>query len=203
MITEAAEREKYRKIWAVPAYRNYSPGEQLVDTFLQTTPWHKGDSLIDIGCGTGRAGLKLRQAGLKVTLFDLCFEAPDKEATKHLPMMQGNIWDFTYSNPWDWIYCTDMLEHIPTEYVDAALDNMAELTGKGGFLQIALYQDGFGRQIGETLHLTVESADWWLAKIGKRWRIAKDSTRHPYPPAEATNLLVTLGVPYVEKKDSE
>jgi hypothetical protein len=33
--------------------------------------------------------------------------------------------------------------------------------------------DGFGAQIGETLHLTVMRAEWWQEKIEKRFKVVR------------------------------
>ena len=69
----------------------------------------------------------------------------------------------------DWFFCADVMEHIPPEFVDATLDNIAHVASKGGFFQIALSKDGCGALIGDTLHLTVESPEWWMKKINHRW----------------------------------
>ena len=71
----------------------------------------------------------------------------------------------------DWIYCVDVLEHLPTEQIDAALDGFTHITRHGGFLQIALFEDGCGNLIGETLHLTVQPYAWWHEKIAARWTL--------------------------------
>lgn len=165
-----SEKAKYEKIWAVPGYRVNSPGEGLVDCFAAVTPT---GTLIDLGCGTGRAGLKLRDLGFEVTLFDLTKAALDKKTIQAgLPFIEGNLWgNCLFWAPFDWIYCTDVLEHIPPEHIDATLDNMARITGLGGFLQIAMFEDGFGKYIGDTLHLTIQTEEWWMEKITKRWEV--------------------------------
>jgi hypothetical protein len=62
-----------------------------------------------------------------------------------------------------------VIEHIPTERVNAALNNIKKVTRWGAFLQIALWHDGWGDKIGARLHLTVEDDDWWKEKITARW----------------------------------
>jgi len=173
-----AERIKYQRMWTeVPGYRTNSPGERLVDTFLSLAQWGKGDELIDCGSGTGRAAKKLSEAGLDVTMLDITPDATDPDI--NLPFVEACLWDMPDLLAWtiDWVYCCDVLEHIPTEHVDAVLDNLATMTGYGAFLQIALFNDGFGQMIGETLHLTVKPTEWWMEKINKRWEVKhqKDS----------------------------
>ena len=172
--TALREREKYRKMWTeIPGYRTNSPGEKLVDTFLDHAQWAKGDTLIDCGSGTGRAAKRLDQAGLTVLMLDICRESTDVD--NRLPFVTACLWDMPFNQRFDWVYCCDVLEHIPTERVDKVLDNLAAMTGYGAFMQIALFADGFGQRIGQTLHLTVKPADWWLEQINARWEI-KSST---------------------------
>ena len=58
------------------------------------------------------------------------------------------------------------MEHIPPEHVDAALKNIAMMSTRGGFFQIAMFQEPYGDYIGETLHLTLENSDWWAERLG-------------------------------------
>lgn len=165
------EREKYRKMWAFPQYRTYSPGEEGVSWFLEHIVSRPGDDLIDLGCGTGRAGRALADKGFNVTLLDFCFEAVDVSG---LIFINANLWDLPRELPtFDWIYCADVLEHIPPEFVGATLQNMARITGQGGYLQIATGPDGCGSLIDETLHLTVQPAAWWHTQVSKYWDIVE------------------------------
>jgi 2-polyprenyl-3-methyl-5-hydroxy-6-metoxy-1,4-benzoquinol methylase len=186
MTSVESERIKYEKIWRVPDYRCYSPGEHLVKHFLNSVPWEKGDTLIDLGCGTGRAGKALANEGLHVFLLDLVKDAVDPDII--LPFISANLWNLPRALKFDWIYSTDVLEHIPPCYVDATLDGMVEMTRKGGMLQIAHFQDGFGKVIGETLHLTVEPPEWWRKKITERWPVLRWET-------DQSRSIAFLGTP--------
>jgi 2-polyprenyl-3-methyl-5-hydroxy-6-metoxy-1,4-benzoquinol methylase len=170
-----AERIKYQRMWTeVPGYRTNSPGERLVDTFLSLAQWDKGDWLIDCGSGTGRAAKKLSDAGLNVTMLDITPTATDPDVK--LSFIEACLWDmpeFPQRGLYDWVYCCDVCEHLPTEHVDAVLDNLATMTGYGAFLQIAMWPENYGKQIGETLHLTVKPTEWWMEKINKRWEVKR------------------------------
>lgn len=175
MITAEAEREKYKKMWAVKAYRSNSPGEGLVSYFLQHSgaQAQKGDTLIDLGCGTGRAGLVLAKLGFHITLLDHCEEALDaKVKAANLPFIEANLWTLPKFCRWDWGYCTDVMEHIPTEHVDGALAGIAANV-QHCFFQIAMFDDGFGKQIHEKLHLTIQNDSWWLAKLKEHFTVEK------------------------------
>jgi 2-polyprenyl-3-methyl-5-hydroxy-6-metoxy-1,4-benzoquinol methylase len=168
------ERTKYVRMWREPSYRNWSPGEASVQRFLDGVDWHPHETVVDLGCGTGRAGVALEKAGLDVVLVDCCREAVEPAAA-WISFSEQNLWSLHPSLPvYDWIYCVDVLEHLPTEQIDAALDGFARITKRGGFLQIALFEDHCGTLIGETLHLTVKPHEWWREKIAARWTLRED-----------------------------
>lgn len=170
LITIEQEREKYRRMWTeVRGYRSTSPGEKLVPLFLALSSAKPGDTVLDAGCGPGRAALKLQEAGLNAYMLDITPEAPDREA-RILPFIQACLWSRAVWPDYDWVYCCDVLEHIPPEHVSATLDNLRDMTKKGAFLQIALFADGWGNKIGETLHLSVHDQDWWKERIERRWQ---------------------------------
>jgi 2-polyprenyl-3-methyl-5-hydroxy-6-metoxy-1,4-benzoquinol methylase len=173
MTVELKEREKYEKMWSVPAYRNWSPGLDAVEFFLKHTPMIEGDSIIDLGCGTGRAAVALAKSPLRprVVLLDFCPIALEQDAYA-MPFFNACLWRLPSNiGRYDWIFCVDVLEHIPPDHVNEVLDNMAKITKHGGFLQICTVPDGCGSMIGEKLHLTVESAEWWSVKIKERWKV--------------------------------
>lgn len=178
MPTLDTERDKYRRMWAHKDYRISSPGDRAVPTFINSVSWRKGETLIDLGCGTGRASKKLAEYGFLVTMLDFCEDAVE---VKDLPFIEANLWDLPSSLPaFDWVYCSDVLEHLPPEHVDAALDGIARLTKKGGFLQIACFQDGCGSLIGEELHLTVHPPTWWDGKVRQRWVVNQELSDPQY-----------------------
>lgn len=155
-----SEREKYERMWTVKGYRNFSPGEEAVEEFLKHVKG-RGD-LVDIGCGTGRAGLKLKDAGFAVTLMDFTDNSRDYQAMV-LPFVQHDVTQpfpfFSYYG-----FCADMLEHIPTEQVPTVLRNILKGT-YSTFLQISTKPDVFGAVINQDLHLTVQPGSWWTAQI--------------------------------------
>lgn len=155
--TAKKEKEKYERVWACKAYRRISPGEISVDHFLSFNP--KGKTLVDLGCGTGRAGQKLSEL-FDVTLFD---HVDANETT--LPFVQGCLWEDIPKA--DIGYCCDVLEHIPTEKVYAVLDNLSQY--KELYIRIHLKDDNFGHKLNTKLHLTVKPFEWWLDKIQQRF----------------------------------
>jgi SAM-dependent methyltransferase len=153
------EREKYQILWARQDYRDWSPGLDAVDQFLALEP---EGLIVDFGCGTGRASIKMAEAGRDVLLIDFTDNCRDK-AAQRLPFIQ---WDLTEPLPVEGGagFCTDVMEHIPPEDVGRVLANIMAAVPRC-FFQIATVPDAFGAAIGQALHLTVQDHDWWAAKF--------------------------------------
>lgn len=160
------ERSKYQKAWDLDAYRDFAPGENFVELFLEISKAGKGASLIDFGTGTGRAALALQQAGLSVSLVDIAENCLDEEVAKELShqLLITNLWESIDLPKATFGFCTDVMEHIPPNRVDAVLENIAWLT-KHAFFSISFNKDHFGEKVGEPLHLTVKSFVWWRDKL--------------------------------------
>lgn len=159
-VDQMTEKDKYRLMWSVEQYRNVSPGEGCVQQFLELV--QPDSRVIDFGCGTGRAGLRIAQAGLPVLLVDFADNCRDEEATS-LPFLE---WDMSKPMPCSSEYgiCCDVMEHVPESQVDDVLRNIMSASGKVYF-QISTVPDDFGSMIGSTLHLSVKPASWWYAKL--------------------------------------
>jgi len=158
----ARERGKYEAIWGFDQYRQNSPGLVNVNRFMDLIKPPVGRSLIDFGCGDGRAGLEFDKLGLKVTWLDLTDAGlvPEVERKRFI---QAPVWQrlpFQY----DYGFCCDVLEHLPTEYVMLAVARMAAACDTL-WLQIALRADEFGQLVGEPLHLTVRTFRWWVERL--------------------------------------
>ncbi len=143
------ENKKYIKVWECDDYRKYSPGEQCLDMFFEAAEPEKGITVIDWGCGTGRAALKISEHGLDCTAVDFAYNALDKEVkakTKNNPLFRFVEHDIT--QPTDLTaqlgFCTDVMEHLPTDEVDAAV------------------------QAGRMFHQDDPCLDWQMANVVRR-----------------------------------
>jgi SAM-dependent methyltransferase len=114
--------------------------------------------IIDFGCGTGRGALAMASRGHDVLLIDFTDNCRDKE-TLRLPFIQ---WDLTEPLPVHapFGYCTDVMEHIPTDQVHLVIANILAASDRCWF-QISTVLDQMGSLIGQRLHLTVRDHDWW------------------------------------------
>lgn len=168
---QISEQEKYERMWAVKGYREYSPGEEAVEDFLNSIDEHRTD-LLDIGCGTGRAGVKLKEAGFDVTLMDFTENSRDYQALP-LPFVQHDITQ-PFPIKADYGFCTDVMEHIPTVAVRDVLRHIFDAV-KICWFQISTRPDHFGAVINQDLHLTVQPKDWWIEQITKAGGLVVDA----------------------------
>lgn len=165
------EQTKYEKMWEIDDYRAISPGENSAQIFLEQARPLKDATCIDFGCGTGRGGLMLAVMGrMIVTLLDFAKNALDEDVHNATVTQPERIsWvqaDLIKPLPVTaaYGYCTDVMEHLPTDQVDVAIRNMMAAANHI-FFQISTVDDVMGERIGETLHLTVKPYTWWLKKL--------------------------------------
>lgn len=167
------ERLKYEKVWLYDDYRKHSPGlDALTKTNVIDFFHQKGvTSILDAGCGSGQVmeWLIKNHPEFRVHGFDIaanCLNAFFKGRESEF-LSTGCLWHADdVPKGYDAVYCTDVMEHIPPEHVDAVLSNLRLASGKSAFLGIALFEDGFGPIIiGAHLHLTVRPVEWWLERI--------------------------------------
>lgn len=162
--------EIYREAWTHRRYRETAPGIECVKTFLAIAK--PEGRVLDYGCGTGRPGWAIHEAGLEVIQLDFADNCRDRQP-KPLPFM---VTDLREAIPVKGAYgfCTDVMEHIAPEDVERVIENIMLATPKV-FFQISTVPDQLGiALLGRTLHLTVQPHQWWLdtfARLGfvVRW----------------------------------
>jgi len=155
---ELSEVEKYHLIWEFDEYKQVSPGEKIAQFYVDN--FKPEGKVIDFGCGTGKGSIQLKKHGLEPVLIDFAPNGRIKEAldfqffecdlTKKIPI-QGKYG-----------FCTDVMEHIPTEDVPKVIGNIME-SAEEVFFQISLLDDMWGDLIKVNLHLTVKPHDWWAS----------------------------------------
>jgi 2-polyprenyl-3-methyl-5-hydroxy-6-metoxy-1,4-benzoquinol methylase len=165
------ERALYEHIWSsVAAYADHSPGERYVPLFLDMSRTTMRGSLLDAGCGSGKGALALEAAGFTVSCCDYT-DAGLIHAARHLPFTPVCLWhDLKRVVGFrDWVYCCDVLEHVPPPFTMLVISRLLEVARRGVFLSISTQPDQFGAWVGESLHKTVRSFVEWrddLAAIG-------------------------------------
>jgi SAM-dependent methyltransferase len=167
MTLREREEAKYNKVWASVGYRLISPGELVVFEFLD---WAEpGKTVLDLGCGTGRAGFKISQT-MPTTMVDISENCLDDSVRQRLAdnliFKQACLWELDEGH-FDYGFCTDVMEHIPEEKVGRVIDSIADHCNQTYF-RIYLHKDN-GKFIDEPLHLTIQPKEWWIDQITRRY----------------------------------
>jgi polysaccharide pyruvyl transferase WcaK-like protein len=171
--TVTTEAEKYRKAWDLHdrVYALHSPGLKLSERldFLGFFKTQGVRTVLDAGIGSGKLCRKMLSMGFDchgVDIADNCLDA-ELAGMKDELLTIGALWDqgLLTAGAYDAVVCTDVLEHVPTERISEVIENFWLWTRRYVFLQIALFDDEFGRSVGEPLHLTVKPMEWWDAQL--------------------------------------
>lgn len=175
----ARESEVYAEALSLPEYDAFAPGEHYAPIFASLAP--PPASVLDAGAGSGKGMAALRALGYTVTGCDL-------PASEVPGVLSGVCLWRPLPGRYDYVYCTDVLEHIPPEFTMLCVARMLAVASRGVFLSIALVPDNFGAWLGHPLHLTVRRYDEWLADL-----------RELAPVTEARDLGTT-GLYFLESR---
>lgn len=112
--------------------------------------------VLDYGCGIGRLK-SMHERTLKIYEYD-----PGVPGKDHLPKPAGLV------------VCTDVLEHVEPDKLDAVLGHICTLTVNGAYLVISMRPAGHELPDGRNAHLIVEGSEWWLAKLrALPWQVGR------------------------------
>lgn len=149
MITEHYRQLNAQLHQERPDYGSY--GHRWATTVMQLCSQLKSTDVLDYGCGKGTLNLHLP---FGVHMYDPAIP-------KHSDPPE----------PADIVVCADVMEHVEPEHVDEVLDDLARLTRKRLFLNIATRPAKKTLPDGRNTHLTVQPAAWWIDKLQSRWTI--------------------------------
>jgi hypothetical protein len=164
--------ELYEDVWSsVSMYGEHSPGEANVSVFLDMTKTTMRTHVLDAGCGSGKGALALKAAGFdRVEMCDITDVGLVPEA-RGLYFSKCLLWEATPGKVGfhDWVYCCDVMEHIPPALTMLVVDRLLAIAKRGVFFSISFQPDVMGFFVGKPLHETVMPFQWWrdqLALIG-------------------------------------
>ena len=157
-----SERAKYQKMWALPSYRETSPGLNIASLALEKLGCQPGDDILDFGCGEGKVVDWFHSREINALGIDIVALRPD--------IIEGCLWDLPKDIvPAAFVFCASVLEPLQPEKIDAVLETIKEHADVAAFLTIATIGCIQGERHGETLHLTVKPIQWWEDKLKFLW----------------------------------
>ena len=173
MSNAAQEKAKYEKAWDLDSYRNKCHGENVVMNYVMKCRPKSLCSVIDFGTGTGRGAFALHRLGFNLSMIDIAENCLDEEVREELGdrLIVGSLWDKLDMPRADEGFCTDVMEHLPPEHVDEAIENIMGLCDRA-FFKICFVDDiGFSKALEESLHLTIKPYTWWRDKLGEYGKV--------------------------------
>lgn len=129
------------------------------------------EAILDYGCGQGN----LAKA--------LAARVPPKRVTQYDPGIPGKD---GWPKPSHLVVCSDVLEHIEPEKIDAVLSHIRALAGHGAYLVIATRAANKNLPDGRNAHLIIEGSQWWIDKV------AAQGWSHARPPQIKESHSVTM-----------
>lgn len=167
----ATERALYQDVWtSLEHYRDHAPGEARLPMFLESAQGRRG-TVLDAGTGSGKGALALKAAGFDVFACDVTNAGMVPEARDTVPFCEACLWHdlrplaagvgHPNRTTFDFVYCCDVLEHVPPQFTMLAIDQMLRVSRIGLFLTVSLVPDNFGVWLGKALHQTVQPYTWW------------------------------------------
>jgi 2-polyprenyl-3-methyl-5-hydroxy-6-metoxy-1,4-benzoquinol methylase len=181
------QRATYEAAWALDSYATHSPGAELASKFIDMAGPPVGSTVLDAGCGSGKGAVALKEAGLTVAMCDITRDGLVREA-EGIPFVEASLWSdlrhvfyasrlvpsqYPSAGRFDYVYCCDVLEHIPEEFTMLCVARMLDVASTGLFLSVALVPDHFGALVGTALHLTVRPFTWWRDNLSEIGHIAE------------------------------
>jgi hypothetical protein len=129
-------------------------GAKHTDAVANLITLYEPKTILDYGCGENKLAESL--APIRVSGYD-----PGIPERAKMP------------KPCELVVCTDVLEHVEPEKLDAVLDHLLRLTGRVAYVVISTKPANATLPDGRNAHLSIHDADWWrgrLTAIG--WRVA-------------------------------
>lgn len=134
-------------------------GSKRADVVRKLVASTKPASVLDYGCGKGTLGMSL-----PFPIWEYDPAIPGKDAPPR---------------PAELVICTDVLEHIEPEYLEAVLLDLSRVTQKVCYCVI---NTGPARKTyadGRNTHLIQQPLEWWQATLARYFSVAKAEANGP------------------------
>jgi 2-polyprenyl-3-methyl-5-hydroxy-6-metoxy-1,4-benzoquinol methylase len=153
-----SEVEKYQTCYREPNYR--LQGARLARVRQDIESMLPGSTYLDVGCGRGEMVRLAIERGVKAQGLELVPELGSEI------VQIGSITALPFVDGWfDYVSCYDVIEHLPTEQVPIALDELWRVCGGVLFLTTNDKRSHLGDL---ELHLTRKPRSWWDEQFRSR-----------------------------------
>lgn len=115
-------------------------------------------TVLDYGCGKGRFARELRAI------------APEQAVSEYDPAIAGK--DFAPS-PAEMVVCSDVLEHVEPDRIEAVLGHIGELMTVCGLFSIHHGPAQKTLPDGRNAHLIQRGYGWWLKKLERHFSVKR------------------------------
>jgi hypothetical protein len=140
-------------------------GYVWTSTVLQVSDRYKATSILDYGCGQGTLMHAIRLV------------SPNTSCREYDPAIAGKDSRPEFA---DMVVCTDVLEHIEPDHLDAVLAHIRGLARKVVFFVVATRPANKILPNGDNAHLIIEEDVWWQARIeAAGFTVKEPPTVHP------------------------
>jgi hypothetical protein len=133
-------------------------GYKHAEEVLKLSKYSNTEDVLDYGCGKSTLAKALP---FKIKQYDPAIDEYNK-----LP------------KPAHIVACTDVLEHIEPEYLEAVLQHLKELTLEHGYFVISTREAKKFLPDGRNAHLIVKNATWWKIKLMDYFQIKISEESH-------------------------
>jgi 2-polyprenyl-3-methyl-5-hydroxy-6-metoxy-1,4-benzoquinol methylase len=138
--------DEQRALHAAP--RGYGQrGDKWAKTINGIVGRHHVTSILDYGCGQGSLARALPELG--IVEYDPAIEGKDEPP----------------SGTFDLVVCTDVLEHIESEKIDAVVEHLSKLTQRYLVAVISLVPTSKTLRDGRQAHILLRSREWWTCMM--------------------------------------
>lgn len=122
--------------------------EDLRNEFLEYL--QEGDTILDLGCGSGRDSLAFYELGYDVTPLDASSEMCNlAEIHTGLEVLQMKYEDMEFDGVFDGIWGCAALVHVPGDELEGILDRIIDALCRGGILFLSFREGDFEGFQGE------------------------------------------------------
>ena len=154
-----SERNKYKEQWQ----SGYTPSQcaLFLPDYIDEMAL-PNESLLEIGCGNGGTVRRLNNKGRTCIATDITLAGIKGD---NAGFVEAPVWRLPFKDSqFDFTFSTDVLEHLPSNFIESTIKEVCRVTRRKTFHVIANFPD---QRNGVELHLTIHPADWWIEMFAK------------------------------------